>query len=277
MGIPWTETQKKRLYELNAVDLPEQEYASEQERDQAFREMEKIFAAKTREQLSDYQKNIQKPALCVLSEALRTALLQEGFSEVMTPTIISRQMLARMTIDDQHALFSQVFWLDKNKCLRPMLAPNLYYVSRDLLRIWEKPVRIFEIGSCFRKESQGNTHLNEFTMLNLVEWGLPEEERQERIEHLADVVMKAAGLPDYALEKEESVVYGDTMDITCGGIEAASGAMGPHFLDAAWGIASTWVGIGFGLERLIMMKRGGKNVKSYSRSISYLDGARLNI
>ena len=65
-----------------------------------------------------------------------------------------------------------------------MLAPHLYYVLKDLLRLWEKPVRIFEIGSCFRKESRGARHSNEFTMLNLVEMGLAEDKRQARLETL---------------------------------------------------------------------------------------------
>ena len=97
------------------------------------------------------------------------------------------------------------------------------------------------------------------------------------MESFARLVMEAAGLPDFQLETEQSVVYGDTTDVVCQGIEVASGAEGPHFLDGKWGITSTWTGLGFGLERLLMLKRGGRNVKGYSKSISYLDGTRLNI
>lgn len=35
-----------------------------------------------------------------------------------------------------------------------MLAPNLYFLLRELVNIWEKPVRIFEVGSCFRKDTK---------------------------------------------------------------------------------------------------------------------------
>jgi len=42
-------------------------------------------------------------------------------------------MLEKMTITSEHPLSKQVFWLDYNKCLRPMLAPNLYYLLRDQL------------------------------------------------------------------------------------------------------------------------------------------------
>ena len=93
-----------------------------------------------------------------------------------TPILLSRGLLEKMQITEEHSLFKQVFWVDEKKCLRPMLAPNLYYLNKDLLRIWEHPVSIFEIGPCSRKDTQGSSHLQEFTMLNLVEMGLPEAE-----------------------------------------------------------------------------------------------------
>ncbi|MBW2614004.1 MAG: pyrrolysine--tRNA(Pyl) ligase large subunit, partial [Deltaproteobacteria bacterium] len=60
-------------------------------------------------------------------------------------------------------------------------------------------------------------------------------------------------------------------------VELGSGAMGPHALDKAWKITETWVGIGFGLERLLMVADGSPNLGSVGRSITYLDGVRLNI
>lgn len=277
MGETWTAIQKRRLHELNASVDMERTFADCTLRDQAYREEEARGVCNGRRQLETLRQSERRPGLIRLAEKLAAALIAEGFTQVATPTMISKRMLAKMTIDETHPLFSQVFWLSRNQCLRPMLAPNLYYVSKDLLRLWPSPVRIFEIGSCFRKESQGSTHLNEFTMLNLVEWGLPEEERFVHLKHFAELVMQTADLSDFSLETETSVVYGDTVDVICRGIEAASGAVGPHPLDGQWGITSTWVGLGFGLERLLMLQRGGQNVKGYSKSISYLDGVRLNI
>ena len=141
-------------------------------------------------------------------------LVQNNFVQVTTPTILSKGLLAKMSIDDDHPLASQIFWLGNDKCLRPMLAPHLYFVLKDLLRLWEKPVRIFEIGSCFRKESQGAQHSNEFTMLNLVEMGLAEDQRQSRLEEMAALVTAAAGVDDYIIQTESSAVYGETIDIS---------------------------------------------------------------
>jgi len=143
---------------------------------------------------------------------------------------MSRAHLAKMGVDATHDLNSQVFWLDARRCLRPMLAPHLYYVLKDLLRLWEKPVRIFEVGPCFRKETQGAQHANEFTMLNLVEMGLPEANRSDRLAELAALVMKTAGISDYEQEVESSAVYGDTLDIVAGRdrLEVASGTMATY-------------------------------------------------
>ncbi|MBE9545600.1 MAG: pyrrolysine--tRNA(Pyl) ligase large subunit, partial [Proteobacteria bacterium] len=174
---------------------------------------------------------------------------------------------------------SQIFWLGKDRCLRPMLAPHLYFVLKDLLRLWEKPVRIFEIGSCFRKESQGAQHANEFTMLNLVEMGLEREIRNHRLEELASMITGAAGVDDYIFEPVDSAVYGETIDILAGEnrLEIGSSALGPHALDRAWQITDTWVGIGFGLERLLMVAENIKSMGRLGRSLGYLDGIRLNL
>ncbi|SDF58435.1 pyrrolysine--tRNA(Pyl) ligase large subunit [Sporomusa acidovorans] len=278
MAVTWTEIQRKRLMELNATETQRQmTFATAKERDEDFKRQESILIGAAKLRLEHLRSEKKRPSLSLLASKLVTALNNNGFVQVTTPIILAKSLLAKMTIDEEHELFSQVFWLDDKKCLRPMLAPNLYYISKDLMRLWEKPVRIFEIGSCFRKESQGNNHLNEFTMLNLVEWGLPEETRHERLAELAAIVMQAAAIDGYRIEQTSSVVYGDTLDVMAGDIELGSGAMGPHFLDGKWGIVSTWVGIGFGLERLVMVKEGGQNVRSTGKSLSYLDGVRLNI
>jgi phenylalanyl-tRNA synthetase alpha chain len=53
--------------------------------------------------------------------------------------------------------------------------------------------------------------------------------------------------------------------------------MGPHVLDRAWQITDAWVGIGFGLERLLMVAEKSQSLGKMGRSLAYLDGIRLNI
>lgn len=277
MDITWTPIQKQRLKELNASEKQQQmRFETSQERDRLFQNQEHILVMRGKQRLKELKESKRRPSLCELESNLVEILIKNGFVQVTTPTIISKSALEKMTITDDHPLFSQVFWLDQKRCLRPMLAPNLYTLWKELLRLWEKPIRIFEIGTCYRKESQGAQHLNEFTMLNLTELGLPQQQCHQRLKELASLIMDSVGISGYRLETTESAVYLETLDIVKD-IELGSGAMGPHVLDDKWGIVDPWVGIGFGLERLLMVKEGAQNVQSMGRSLTYLDGVRLNI
>ncbi len=280
MPISWTQIQTQRLNALNAPDATlKKTFDDEPARDKAFQVSEKSLAMTLRHQLAEFQTTHGRPELCRLENKLAEMLTQIGFAQVTTPIIMSRGLLNKMSIDSKHPLNSQIFWLQDDKCLRPMLAPHLYYLLVDLLRVWERPVRIFEIGPCFRKESKGAKHAGEFTMLNLVEMGTPEKIRKERIQDLGSRVATAAGVKNYRFETVTSEVYGDTIDIVAGedDLEIASAAMGPHPLDRPWKINESWIGIGFGLERLLMASHQSKNLARFGRSLAYLDGIRLNI
>jgi len=276
----WTQTQIERLQALDAdAETLALQFRTAGERNRAFQQHQNRLVKTQRQRLDAFRNAHRRPALCRLERRLVDALVGQGFVQVATPTIMSRGLLARMSIDANSPLASQVFWLDDDRCLRPMLAPHLYFLLKDMLRLWEKPVRIFEIGSCFRKESRGARHADEFTMLNLVEMGLAEEVRHERLEQLSALVTGTAGIECYRLETETSAVYGETIDIVAGPekIEIGSAAMGPHPLDRPWRITDAWVGIGFGLERLLMVVSGCKSLGRMGRSLVYQDGIRLNI
>ncbi len=275
-----TVTQRQRLVELNAAaDLIDGEFETRQDRDIFFKAKEGELAKENKEKLMKLIGIHHRPLLCEIeSRLIRWLTEEEGFTQVVTPIIINESMLDKMTITAEHPLTNQVFWLEGKKCLRPMLAPNLYELMRDMHRVVRQPVRIFESGPCFRKETQGAQHMNEFTMLNFVELaGVSEGDQMGRLTELARSAMKAIGLSGYELEIESSEVYGETLDIVYNGLELASGAYGPHFLDSKWGIFDTWVGIGFGLERIAMAMAGYQNIKRVGRSLSYQDGIRLNV
>jgi len=278
--LTWSTTQLRRLKELQATAQQRKlTFETESSRNRSFQAISDALARKERARLLEIQKNCRRPRLCRLESRLVEALCTEGFVQVTTPVIMAKTHLARMRITDDHPFSSQVFWIDSKHCLRPMLAPHLYCLLQNLLRLWEKPVRIFEVGPCFRRESGGARHAAEFTMLNLVEAGLPIEGRTERIRELAARLTEAAGIRAYRLEAKHSAVYGDTVDILAGenSLEVGSSAMGPHALDRAWRITDAWVGIGFGLERLIMAADGTDSLARLGRNVSYLDGIRLNL
>lgn len=270
--------QRQRLQELGALD--EQlglSFKDVPERNCAYQQIEYDLVCRGRKVLIDYRETVRRPALLRLENSLAEALITAGFTQVATPILLAKGLMAKMTVIEEHPLYSQIFWVDSRKCLRPMLAPNLYYLLKDLLRLWPHPVSIFEIGPCFRKDTRGGNHMQEFTMLNLVEMGLPECECNDRLKELAGLVMAAAEIDQFSFEVEKSEVYAETIDVVAGDTELGSGAMGPHFLDQQWGITVPWVGIGFGLERLVMIKEGYENVQKAGRSLTYLNGIRLNI
>lgn len=281
MDLVWTDIQIRRLKELNAaVDDLRACFKDDNGRNRAFQDLEKQLVRKERERLNALLDNQLRPQLSILESHLIAALNREGFTQVTTPTIISQNDLSRMSIDKKHPFNDQIYWIDSRRCLRPMLAPNLYRLMKDLSRIRTRgAVRIFETGSCFRKETSGARHVSEFTMLNLVEMRVPMEDRKARIQELAEVIMKTAGIGGYSLTSESSEVYDETIDIVCGSreLEVASCAMGPHLLDDAWGIVDTWVGLGFGLERLLMAREGNQSIGKWCRSTSYVDGIRLTL
>jgi phenylalanyl-tRNA synthetase alpha chain len=278
--IDFTTTQKERLAELGADEaLLDRIFESEAQRNRFFQKTEKDWVQINRDHIDALLNQRREPILLSTIKCLEDWLKQEqGFTQVATPSIITGDMLNRMNISEDSDLSQQVFWLDRNKCLRPMLAPNLYVMMRELKRISGRPVKIFECGSCFRKESQGSQHLNEFTMLNMVELAATEEGQQVRtLEEYARGAMKVLGIDEYELVREESVVYKETIDVVVDGLEVASGAYGPMYLDGRWGVFDVWVGIGFGLERLAAVRGGFKNIRRAGRSITYIDGSPLNI
>lgn len=275
----FTITQRERLTELDAAsEVLDREFDTKEERNAEFKKIETQMAREGRQRLKELVEERHITFTEEVSRSLQDWLMKDGYTKVSTPTIITRQMLEKMTIDEFHHLSEQVFWLDRKRCLRPMLAPNLYVMMRELKRITNQPVKIFEIGSCFRKESQGAKHMNEFTMLNCVQLAVVQDGRQvEALKEMAHSAMQALGIEDYELVVEESTVYGSTVDIEIDGIEVASGSYGPHFLDKQWGVFDTWVGIGFGVERLAMAMSKSKTIKRFGRSIAFIDGEPLNI
>ena len=255
-------------------EIRDDDFTSAEEREKEF---SKTFSKLTSNNDALIEKMISGPDRHVLPKLeadLCEVLRKNGFIEVRTPLMISKASLEKMTVTKDSSLYRQVFSVDEKRCLRPMLAPNLYFVMRKLRDKTKGPVRIFEIGSCFRKESRSTNHLEEFTMLNFVELG-PEGEPTERLKELISVVMRTVGL-EYETVTECSEVYKETIDVEVGGVEVASGAVGPHVLDAAHDIHEAWCGAGFGMERLLMERMRKSNAKKVGRSLVYLNGAKID-
>ena len=278
--MKFSEDQQRRLGEIGAsAEDVQADFPDEAQRNRAYQRLETRLTAAQQRRLAELRHGERRPFVLGLEERLAAALRGAGFLQVHTPIILSRVRLEKMGVFDGSIMEKQVFWLDAKHCLRPMLAPHLYEYMRDLGRFPERPLRLFEIGPCFRRETQGQRHASEFTMLNLVEMGLPEgTDLTARLRELGALVLDAAGIEGWRMADEDSTVYGETLDfVDADGMELASSALGPHPLDAAWGIRENWVGIGFGLERLTMAATHETSMAKVGRSLSYLDGIRLRL
>ena len=188
MSEKYTVTQAQRLTELNAdKEMIEKEFADADSRNAEYKAVEKELVKEGRIRLKELLDKTHMPLTACIEKDLTEWLTgSAGFTKVATPIIITGENLDDMSITKDNPLREQVFWTGKNRCLRPMLAPNLYIVMREIYKITNEPVRIFECGSCFRKESQGAMHMNEFTMLNMVELaGTAEGEQDEQLEKFA--------------------------------------------------------------------------------------------
>ena len=271
--MEFTEAQIQRLRELGE-GVYDRQFSTPEERERAFTEIFNELTSKNDRSIKDMFSRPGRHLLAKLEADIAAVLTKEGFIEVKTPIIISKAALEKMTITKDSQLYRQVFPIDDKRCLRPMLAPNLYFVMRKLRDRTSGPVRIFEMGSCFRKESRSNNHLEEFTMLNLVELG-PEGDPTERLRSLISKVMDTTGLR-YETAEECSEVYKTTLDVEVGGVEVASGAVGPHVLDAAHDIHEPWCGAGFGIERLLMEINKKDNIKKVGKSLVYLNGSKID-
>ncbi len=278
-GMGFTATQAQRLRELGAAaGAVDETFPDAAARNAAFKRLEdELHARRPRAPARAARRRSRAPAPGAGGGPRRRRARALGFVQVVTPHIITADALAKMGIEHGHPLREQVFWLEDKRCLRPMLAPNLYTLLRRLGRIYTRPFGIFEIGTCFRRDTKGASHLNEFTMMNLVELGRPQAEGRARLEELAALVMAAAGVADYQLVPTDSEVYGEMLDVEVGGSEVCSATVGPLPMDSNWGIVEPWVGLGFGLERLLMAREGHAGIERTGRSLSYLDAVRLNI
>ena len=270
--MEFTQSQIQRLRELGE-DAYDSDFETVGEREKRFSEIFSELDAKNSTLVCDLISRHDRHILSALEADLAKVLTDNGFIEVRTPLIISKASLEKMTVTKDSQLYRQVFSIDDKRCLRPMLAPNLYFVMRKLRDRTDGPVKIFEIGSCFRKESKSNSHLEEFTMLNFVELG-PDGDPTERLKEHVSRIMDRTGLR-YEMVTECSEVYRTTLDVEVSGNEIASGAVGPHTLDEAHDIHEPWCGAGFGLERLLMGMMKKNNAKKVGRSLAYLNGTKI--
>jgi pyrrolysyl-tRNA synthetase len=239
-----------------------------------FRELESELLTRRKGDLQRIYADERENYLGKLERDITKFFVDRGFLEIKSPILIPAEYVERMGIDSDTELSKQVFRVDKNFCLRPMLAPNLYNYLRKFDRVLPDPIKIFEIGPCYRKESDGKEHLEEFTMLNFCQMG--SGCTRENLEALIKEFLDYLEI-NFEIVGDSCMVYGDTLDVMHGNLELSSAVVGPVPLDREWGIDKPWIGAGFGLERLLKVMHGFKNIKRAARSESYYNGISTSL
>lgn len=239
-----------------------------------FRELESELVTRRKDDFQRIYADDRENYLGKLERDITKFFVDRGFLEIKSPILIPAEYVERMGINSDIELSKQVFRIDKNLCLRPMLAPTLYNYLRKLDRILPDPIKIFEIGPCYRKESDGKEHLEEFTMVNFCQMG--SGCTRENLEALIKEFLDYLEI-DFEIVGDSCMVYGDTLDIMHGDLELSSAVVGPVPLDREWGIDKPWIGAGFGLERLLKVMHNFKNIKRASRSESYYNGISTSL
>ncbi|MCL2142145.1 MAG: pyrrolysine--tRNA(Pyl) ligase [Methanimicrococcus sp.] len=271
MSVKYSPSQKKRLESLLISD----EFDLENDDSlPSFEELESLLVTRRKQELCDIYANSREHMLAKLERDISAFLISKGFIEIKSSILIPEEYIIKMGIDKDIELSKQIFRTDGGMCLRPMLAPVLYNYLHRFDKILPDPIKIFEIGPCYRKESDGSSHLEEFTMVNFCHMG--QGVNRENLISLLDEFLTFLGI-DYTIEGDECMVYGATVDVMHGDMELSSAVIGPIPMDMDWGVNKPWMGAGFGLERLLKARHKFKNIKRGSRSEYYYNGIYTNL
>jgi pyrrolysyl-tRNA synthetase len=271
-SAPASALTRSQLDRIEALLSPEDEISLNVAK--PFRELESELLTRRKGDLQRIYADERENYLGKLERDITKFFVDRGFLEIKSPILIPAEYVERMGIDSDNELSKQVFRVDKNTCLRPMLAPNLYNYLRKFDRVLPDPIKIFEIGPCYRKESDGKEHLEEFTMLNFCQMG--SGCTRENLEALIREFLDSLEI-DFEIVGDSCMVYGDTLDVMHGELELSSAVVGPVPLDREWGIDKPWIGAGFGLERLLKVMHDFKNIKRAARSESYYNGISTSL
>lgn len=268
--VEFTQTQKSRIISL----LSPNEMISFSKEKRSFAELESSLLIQRRKDLRDMYEDSRENMLGKLERTITGFFVDMGFVEIKSPILIPFEYMERMGVGEDKELSKQIFRVGDNMCLRPMLAPCLYNFLRKFDNVLPDPVRIFEIGPCYRKESDGGNHLEEFTMLNFCQMG--SRCTRQTLESIIKDFLDFLDI-EYELVGDNSMVYGATIDVMYKDLELSSAVVGPVPMDMDWGINKPWIGAGFGLERLLKVQHNFKNIKAVARSESYYNGITTNL
>ena len=266
----FTQSQKDRIVSLLGPD----EMISFSKEKRSFQELEVTLINKRKDDLRKVYEDSRENLLGKLERQITEFFVERGFMEIKSPILIPFEYMERMGVGEDTKLSQQIFRVDESMCLRPMLAPGLYNYLYKFDNVLPDPIRIFEIGPCYRKESDGKSHLEEFTMLNFCQMG--SKCTRENLILLIQDFLDFLNI-EHEIVSDNCMVYGETIDVLHKDMELSSAVVGPIPQDIDWGINKPWMGAGFGLERLLKVMHSFKTIKRAARCENYYNGISTNL
>ncbi|WP_370572409.1 pyrrolysine--tRNA(Pyl) ligase [Methanomethylovorans sp.] len=268
--VGFTQSQKDRIVSLLGPD----EMISFSKEKRSFQELEVTLINKRKDDLRKVYEDSRENLLGKLERQITEFFVERGFMEIKSPILIPFEYMERMGVGEDTKLSQQIFRVDESMCLRPMLAPGLYNYLYKFDNVLPDPIRIFEIGPCYRKESDGKSHLEEFTMLNFCQMG--SKCTRENLILLIQDFLDFLNI-EHEIVSDNCMVYGETIDVLHKDMELSSAVVGPIPQDIDWGINKPWMGAGFGLERLLKVMHSFKTIKRAARCENYYNGISTNL
>ena len=104
MSVEFTVAQKQRLTELNAAeDVVSRQFEDVKEREKTFKILEKELNEANKDALFALRDGSRRPIQLEIESKLVKWLTEEkGFTQVVTPIMLSRDMLVKMGIGEDH-------------------------------------------------------------------------------------------------------------------------------------------------------------------------------
>lgn len=177
-------------------------------------------------------------------------LILNGYQEIMIPIIQKQETFSNKVGDEnQNMMFSFKDRGDRNVCLSPEYTAVVQQMSTEIFK-FQKDIKMFYVGECFRGEKPQSGRYREFTQLG-VEILNPSRDYSDDLVEIAKNLIEIS-TKDYEVNREakrglDYYKNGVGFEISCQQLGAQKQVCGGGSYDGG-------IGFAIGIDRLILLK-----------------------
>jgi len=177
-------------------------------------------------------------------------LILNGYQEIMIPIIQKQETFSNKVGDEnQNMMFSFKDRGDRNVCLSPEYTAVVQQMSTEIFK-FQKDIKMFYVGECFRGEKPQSGRYREFTQLG-VEILNPSRDYSDDLVEIAKTLIEIS-TKDYEVNREakrglDYYKNGVGFEISCQQLGAQKQVCGGGSYDGG-------IGFAIGIDRLILLK-----------------------